>query len=119
VTSTTTPLATSSALAEPTRRSLGRATRDIVLFSLSVTALAALAALAVAFIGDTRWSLAFVVIRWSIVAVLLATPLAHQIAIRWGVGFRMPWAMRTPATALLLTTESIMFDIISAQLARH
>ena len=97
-------------------RTPARAVRDIVVFSLAVTATAACAALVVAGITDARWSLVFVILRWLLVAALLVTPLVHQVAVRFGLGFTMPWALRTPATALVLTCESIAFDIVSANL---
>lgn len=95
----------------PSRRD---AVRNVVLFSLSITAASALLALGVASVSATRWSLAFVVLRWIIVAALIATPLIHQVARRFGAQWTMPYALRTPATALLLTCESIAFDILSA-----
>jgi len=93
-----------------------RRVRDVVLCSLLVTTLAALVALAAHVFGDVRWSLAFVVARWIFVAALLVTPLVHQVATRLGAAWRMPWVLQTPATALLLTCESIAFDILSARL---
>jgi hypothetical protein len=103
-------------LVEPAR-SRGRAARDVVVFSLSITAASALLALAVDAVSATRWSLAFVVLRWVIVAALLATPLVQQIAQRFGATWKLPYALRTPATAVLLTCESIVFDIVSAHFA--
>lgn len=99
------------------RRTLASGTRAVVACSLLVTAAAALVALAVAQLAGTRWSLAFVIARWCFVAVLLATPLLHQLVVRMGATWRMPWALRTPATALLLTCESIALDILSARLS--
>lgn len=98
------------------RRGPWRALRGIVACSLLVTLAAALVALIVAIALDVRWSLAFIVARWLFVAALLATPLLHQAAVRLGIGWPMPWALRTPATALLLTIESIAFDILSSHL---
>jgi hypothetical protein len=102
---------------EAPRRSVARGTRDVVLLSLAVTAFAALAALVPALAFGVRWSLAFVYIRWSLVFVLLSLPLAHQLLVRLGVAWQLPWGLRTPATALLLTCEGIAYDIISAQLS--
>lgn len=103
--------------AAPTqRRGFGRALRGIVLFSLAVTLCAAVVALVVALMTGARFTLAFVVLRWCIVGTLLATPLVHQIASRRGANWQLPWALRTPATALLLTCESVAFDIASAHL---
>jgi len=90
--------------------------RDVVLCSLLITAAAALVALAVSGASGAEWSVAFVIARWLFVAALLATPLLHQLAVRFGMGWRMPWVLATPATALLLTCESIAFDIASARL---
>ncbi|MCW2925708.1 MAG: hypothetical protein JWM98_3112 [Thermoleophilia bacterium] len=97
-------------------RSRARSVRDVVACSLLVTASAAVVALVAAVGFDVRWSLGFVVARWIFVAVLLATPLLHQLAVRAGIGWPMPWVLSTPATAVLLTVESIAFDIASAQL---
>ena len=99
---------------EPPARSFARATRDVVVCSLLVTAAAASLAVVAALTSGVRWSLAFVVLRWLLVAALLATPLVHQVAVRFGARWRMPWALQTPATAVLLTCESIAFDIISS-----
>lgn len=98
------------------RRTPGRAFRDIVVCSMLVTLAAALVAAAAPLAFDVRWSFGFVIARWIFVAALLTTPLLHQLAVRFGVGRRMPWVLRTPATALLLTVESIAFDILSARL---
>lgn len=89
--------------------------RDVLVFSVGSTTLAAVAALVAMLSVDARFSVVFVVLRWCIVAVLLATPLVHQLTSRM-IGWRLPWALTTPLTALVLTTESIAFDIISAQL---
>lgn len=108
--------ATSTLDAPPERRSFGAGLRDVVVCSLVVSAAAALVAVPIAFALDTRWSLVFVILRWLLVAALLITPAVQQIATRsFGATWQLPWALRTPATALLLTCESILFDIISAQ----
>ncbi|MEO6867155.1 MAG: hypothetical protein ABI200_03965 [Gaiellales bacterium] len=111
--------ATSTALpaaAVAPKRTFRSGVRDVVVCSLLVTIAAALVALAIAQTTDARWSLVFVISRWLCVAILLATPLLHQIAVRFGAKWRMPWVFATPATALLLTVESIAFDILSARL---
>lgn len=100
----------------PARRSFARGARDVLAFSVGATCFAAVIASAVASSSDVRWNVTFVVARWLFVAVLLATPVLHQVATRLGVTRQLPWAMRTPATALLLTCESIVFDVLSAQL---
>lgn len=89
--------------------------RSVVLLSVLVTAGAAIIALVPATAFDVRWSLAFVYVRWGVVFALLALPLAHQVAARRGHAWLLPWALRTPATALLLTIEGIAWDIVSAQ----
>ncbi|MCW2928444.1 MAG: hypothetical protein JWM86_2412 [Thermoleophilia bacterium] len=88
--------------------------RGVVGLSLAVTAAAALFALVAALAVDARWSYVFVMTRWIVVFVLLALPLAHQVAMRRGARLPLPWALRTPATALVLTIEGIAYDIISA-----
>ncbi|MCW2973386.1 MAG: hypothetical protein JWN72_1659 [Thermoleophilia bacterium] len=94
----------------------GRAVLEVVAFSLATTAASAALALVAALVADVRWSIAFVVLRWLIVAALVATPLIHQAARRFGATWTMAYALRTPATAVLLTCESIAFDILSARL---
>lgn len=111
----TSPALTSDALPTERTRTRWQAVRDVLVFSLSVTTAAALVAGVVALASDTRFLLAFVILRWCLVAVLLATPLIHQASMRLGATWRLPWALRTPATALLLTCEFICFDIVSAQ----
>lgn len=103
-------------MSEPPERSIRRKVVEVVACSLTVTVAAAIAATIIAAIIDERWSLVFVIARWLCVAALLVTPLVHQLATRAGVQRRMPWVFQTPATALLLTAESIALDIISAHL---
>ena len=105
-----------SAAPTPPRRSRRRAVAIVFGCSLLVTTAAAIVALVVSLASDAEWSVAFVIARWLFVAALLVTPLLHQVATRFGVGVRMPWVLSTPATALLLTCESIAFDIASARL---
>jgi FtsH-binding integral membrane protein len=107
-----------TAAAAPTeRRSFSHGLRSVVICSLLVTLAAAIVATLVAAAApDLRWSVAFVVARWLCVAALLVTPLLHQVVVRLGGSWRMPWVLQTPATALLLTTESILLDILSARL---
>ncbi|MBC7461474.1 MAG: hypothetical protein H7287_08935 [Thermoleophilia bacterium] len=106
------PHPTAPVAAQPLTR--GRAVLEVVAFSLSTTVASAVLALGASLVSDVRWSIAFVVLRWLIVAALVATPLVHQVARRFNVGWTMPYALRTPATAVLLTCESIAFDILSA-----
>jgi hypothetical protein len=63
---------------------------------------------------DTDFLVTFVVIRWVVVLILLTAPLAHRLLVRSG-RHALPLPFQTPVTALLLTCESICFDIISAQ----
>lgn len=99
------------------RRTFGHGLRSVIACSLLVTAAAALVATLVsAAAPELRWSVAFVVARWLCVAALLVTPVVHQLVVRLGGSWRMPWVLRTPATALLLTVESIALDILSARL---
>jgi FtsH-binding integral membrane protein len=107
-----------TATSEPTqRRTFSHGLRSVVACSLLVTLAAALVATLVSAAAvDLRWSVAFVVARWLCVAALLVTPLVHQIVVRLGGSWRMPWVLQTPATALVLTTESILLDILSARL---
>jgi hypothetical protein len=108
------PAPTAAAAAE--RRGLRRGLAEVVGCSLLVTTAAAIVATLVALPGPLEWSVAFVIARWICVAVLLVLPLAHQVVVRTGRSWRLPWVLQTPATALLLTVESIGFDILSAQL---
>lgn len=92
------------------------ALRDVLLLSIGVTLLAAVLALAPARAADVRWSLVFVYMRWAFVFLLLLVPVAHRLAARRGRPLNLPWALRTPATALALTCEGIVYDIASARL---
>lgn len=98
------------------RRTFLVGTRDVIACSLLVTTAAAIVATLVATPSDLQWSIAFVVARWTCVAVLLLTPLLHQVVVRTGRTWRMPWVLQTPATAIVLTVESILLDILSARL---
>lgn len=84
--------------------------------SIAVTAAAAVFAYVLQLVADTDWSYVFVITRWMVVFALLALPLAYQVAAKWGTRLPLPWAIRTPATALVLTIEGIAYDIISAHL---
>lgn len=97
-------------------RTRGGRVRSVVLLSVLVTAGAALVALVPALAWDVRWSLAFVYVRWGVVFALLLLPLGHQVARRRGSSWALPWALRTPATALVLTAEGIVWDIVSARM---
>lgn len=88
---------------------------SVLAFSLAVTAAGAVIAGAVDVVADVDFLLAFVLIRWTVVMVLLVAPIAHRLLLRWS-SVRLPYVMQTPLTALLLTVESICFDILSAQL---
>jgi hypothetical protein len=79
---------------------------------LAITTCSGLVALAVHASSGSDFLVTFVVLRWVAVAVLLVTPLIRYV--RPDVVLSGP--LRTPLTALFLTTESILVDIVSAQL---
>lgn len=89
---------------------------EVVACSLLVTCLAALVGFAWHAAFGTRWALAFVIARWIFIAIILLLPFAQHALTRRGTGRSIPWALRTPWTPLLLTVESILIDIVSAQL---
>jgi hypothetical protein len=94
-------------------RSAGHAARSVVGFSLAVTAASGVVAAVLHYAAGEKFLLAFVLLRWSVVAVLVASPLMHRLVlVRLGLG--LPYVLRTPLTALLLTGESIVVDIICA-----
>lgn len=93
-----------------------RRTFEVIICSLVVTALAALLGYGWHLAFDTRWSLAFVIARWICIAIILLLPFVQMALTRRGSSRSIPWALRTPWTPLLLTTESVLIDIISAQL---
>ncbi len=98
-------------------RSRAEAVRTVLLTSLAVTTLCAPIAGVIAAATPARFLTAFVVLRWMVVLVLLLTPLAYRIV--WvRRGWTLPYAMQTPLTALFLTCESILVDILSAQIHR-
>lgn len=98
-------------------RSRRRVAVEVVAASLLVTALAVVVGVAAALATDARWSYVFVITRWCFVGVLLATPLAHQALARYQPARgRLPFVLRTPLTALVLTAEGIAYDIASARL---
>ncbi len=82
--------------------------------SLLVTAAAALLSLFMRAVLGTDWSYVFVISRWLVVFALLLLPLAHQVVVRRGGSWNLPWSLRTPATGLLLTVEGIVWDIVAA-----
>jgi hypothetical protein len=82
--------------------------------SLLVTAVAALFSLVLRAAFGTDWSIVFVVTRWMVVFALLLLPIAHQLVVRTGRTWDLPWSLRTPATGLLLTIEGIAWDIVAA-----
>ncbi len=98
----------------PRRRS--RRAVEVIACSLLVTALAAVAGLAVAAATEVRWNYAFVIARWICIFALILVAVVDQVAQRRRLTWRAPWVLRTPATVLLLVCESIAFDIVSAQL---
>lgn len=86
--------------------------RDIVLFSLAVTTTCGLIALALYSMTSARFILSFILLRWSVIAVLILAPIIGKLFPSLG----MPAVLRTPLTVLVLTCESILVDIIGAQL---
>lgn len=82
-------------------------------FSLAVTVLGSVIAGVAWAVSDVRFLLAFVLVRWTVVFVLLSAPLIHRTIV-WRGGRPLPLPLRTPVTALLLACESIVFDVISA-----
>jgi hypothetical protein len=98
------------------RRTAARGALEILVFSLAVTCLSALLALLVAQVSSAEFMVSFVIIRWLVVGALIASPLIYRACLYFGLELRLPWAMRTPFTALVLTIESIGFDIASARL---
>jgi hypothetical protein len=100
----------------PRPRTRSRRIGEVVACALLVTALAALVGLAVAIPTEVRWNYAFVIARWICIFTMILVAVASQVAERTGRSWRAPWVFRTPATVLLLTCESIAFDIVSAQL---
>lgn len=115
---TTTPADAAAAPAGATLTA-GRSRREalisVVIFSLCVTAVTGVAAAALWLVTGADFVLAFVLLRWTVVFILLVTPLVHQVLKRWTT-VRLPYVFQTPLTALLLTFESIIVDIIGAQL---
>lgn len=97
------------------QRSLRQRLVPVLVFSLSVTACAGLVALLLDVVGGLDGLLAFVYLRWGVVFTLIATPIVHRTA---RGRLPLPYVLQTPFTALLLTCESIVVDIVIAQL-RH
>lgn len=98
-------------------RSRREAFRTVLLTSLAVTATCAPIAGIIALAAQQRFLTAFVILRWMVVLVLLLTPLLYRtlfVRRSWS----LPYVMQTPLTALFLTCESIVVDILSAQLHR-
>jgi len=90
------------------------AARTIIGFSLGVT----LAALGIASVlnalAGTPLLLVFVYLRWTAVTVLLATPILSKTV----PAVPLPKVMQTPLTALVLVTESVLVDILSAHITK-
>lgn len=93
-----------------------RRTLEVVLCSIAVTLTAALLGYLWHLAVGTRWSLAFVIARWICIAIILLLPFVQVLLTRRGALRSIPWALRTPWTPLLLTVESVLIDIVSAQL---
>ncbi len=88
--------------------------RQALLLSVAVTVAAAIFAFVLRAAVGTDWSYVFVISRWMVVFALLALPLVHQVVVRRGGSWDLPWSLRTPATGLLLTLEGIAWDIVAA-----
>jgi hypothetical protein len=86
---------------------------DVVIFSVLITCASAVFAGLASVVWDAEFSVIFVITRWCVVGVLILTPLLSQLT---RGRLPIPLAMRTPWTALLLTVESIAFDILSANI---
>ena len=97
-------------------RTWPRRVLEVVACSLLVTCLAALVGFGWHAAFGTRWALAFVIARWIFIACILLLPFVQLALTRRGSARSIPWALRTPWTPLLLTVESVVIDIVSAQL---
>ena len=98
----------------PTRAAMWK---SALIFSICVTAASAVVAAVVWKLFDVSFPLTFVYLRWLVVLVLLITPVVHHLLLKRR-SWQLPVAFQTPVTALLLTCESIGYDIISAHI-RH
>lgn len=87
----------------------------IVAFSLGATSLGAVVAAGIWLAADVRYLFVFVIVRWIAVLLVLLAPLIHR-NLPGRRTRRLPYALQTPVTALVLSVESIGFDIIAAQL---
>lgn len=99
-------------------RTWPRALRAVVAFSLTVTAAAGVFATALHYLLDISFGLSFVYLRWGVVFTLVATPLLSRTVLERR-GRTLPYVMRTPLTAVMLACESIVVDIIVAELRRR
>jgi len=98
-------------------RSRGQAALAVLICSLAVTAGSGVIATTLWALSPLPFVLTFVYLRWAVVFTLLVTPLAHQaLKRRPAFTFQLPYVMQTPLTALLLTFESIIVDIVGAHL---
>ena len=87
----------------------------LLLTSLCVALGAAAVAALVSGVANTDFLLSFVYLRWLAVLLLLLIPIGWR---RYSNRFSwtLPYVLRTPLTALFLTCESILVDIIIGQL---
>ncbi|MBC7643880.1 MAG: hypothetical protein H7123_02060 [Thermoleophilia bacterium] len=95
-------------------RTRRHAAAAVLICSLAVTTGSGIIAATLWQLSPLPFMLTFVYLRWAVVFALLITPLAHQALKRRGTTFQLPYVMQTPLTALLLTFESIIVDIIGA-----
>lgn len=86
--------------------------RDIVLFSLAATTTSGIIALALYLATGLGFIVPFIVLRWCVIALLVAAPIVSRVF----PALRIPAVLRTPITVLVLTCESIVVDIVGAQL---
>ena len=89
---------------------------EVIACSIAATCVAAIVGYLWHLATGTRWTLAFVIARWIFIAAILVLPFVQLTLVRRGSTFSIPWALRTPWTPLLLTVESVVIDIVSAQL---
>ena len=93
-----------------------RRVAEVIACSLVATCIAALLGYVWHVLTGTRWTLAFVIARWVLIAAILLLQFIQIALQRRGSSRTIPWALRTPWTPLLLTVESVVIDIVSAQL---
>jgi hypothetical protein len=84
----------------------------VVAFSIAATTIAAIVTITLHVVASTPFLVPFIVLRWCVVFALCGT-----VAVTWlAPRLPLPGVLRTPLTPLLLTCESILIDIVGAQL---